>query len=54
MEEAQGFKGLLDLEEPKYAVEQIAAKMGKSPAYVTSRLKLTDLALKVIETLYAE
>ena len=54
MEEAQGFKGLLDLEEPKYTVEQIAAKMGKSPAYVTTRLKLTDLAPNVIEAFYAE
>jgi ParB family chromosome partitioning protein len=54
MEEAQGFKGLLDLEEPKYTVEQIAAKMGKSPAYVTTRLKLTDLAPKVVEAFYAE
>jgi ParB family transcriptional regulator, chromosome partitioning protein len=54
MEEAQGFKGLLHLEEPKYTVEQIAAKMGKSPAYVTTRLKLTDLAPKVVEAFYAE
>jgi ParB family chromosome partitioning protein len=54
MEEAQGFKGLLDLEEPKYTVEQIAAKMGKSPAYVTTRLKLTDLAPKVVDAFYAE
>jgi ParB family chromosome partitioning protein len=54
MEEAQGFKGLLDLEEPKYTVEQIAAKMGKSPAYVTTRLKLTELAPKVIDAFYAE
>src|SRR6201996_3352289 len=54
MEEAQGFKGLLDLEEPKYTVEQIAAKMGKTPAYVTTRLKLTDLAPVVVEAFYAE
>ena len=54
MEEARGLKGLLDLEEPKYTVEQIAAKMGKTPAYVTTRLKLTDLAPQVIEAFYAE
>ena len=30
MEEAQGFRALLDLEEPKYSIEQIAAKVGKS------------------------
>ena len=31
MEEAQGFRALLALEEPKYSIEQIAAKVGKSP-----------------------
>ncbi len=36
LEEAQGFRALLNLEEPKYSVEQIAAKTGKSPAYVTT------------------
>jgi ParB family chromosome partitioning protein len=54
MEEAQGFRALLNLEDPQYTVEQIAAKMGKSPAYVTTRLKLTDLTPPVVEALYAE
>ena len=54
MEEAQGFRALLNLEEPKYSVEQIAAKTGKSPVYVTQRLKLTDLCAHVIEAFYAE
>jgi ParB family chromosome partitioning protein len=54
MEEAQGFRALLSLEEPRYTVEQIAAKMGKSPAYVTTRLKLTDLSPVVVEAFYAE
>jgi len=49
MEEAQGFRALLKLEEPTYSIEQIAAKTGKSPAYVASRLKLTELAFPVIE-----
>jgi ParB family chromosome partitioning protein len=31
--EAQGFKTLLNLEDPKYSIEQIAAKVGKSPVY---------------------
>jgi AraC-like DNA-binding protein len=43
MEEAQGFRALLSLDEPHYTIEQIAAKMGKSPAYVTTRLKLTGM-----------
>ena len=54
MEEAQGFRALLSLEETQYTIEQIAAKMGKSPAYVTTRLKLTDLTPKVVEVFYAE
>lgn len=54
MEEAQGFKALLDLEEPKYSVEQIAAKTGKAPAYVTQRLKLIELTNTVVEAFYRE
>jgi ParB family chromosome partitioning protein len=38
MEEAQGFKALLDLDEPTYSIEQIAAKTGKPPAFVAARL----------------
>ncbi len=49
LEEAQGFRALLNLDEPKYSVEQIAAKTGKSPAYCLARLKLTELAPVVVE-----
>jgi ParB family chromosome partitioning protein len=31
MEEAQGFRALLNLEEPKYSIEQISARTGKTP-----------------------
>ena len=54
MEEAQGFRALLDLEEPKYSIEQIAAKVGKTPAFVASRLKLTDLVPVAVEAFYAD
>jgi ParB family transcriptional regulator, chromosome partitioning protein len=54
MEEAQGFRALLDLDEPKDSIEQIGAKVGKSPAFVASRLKLTDLAPAAIEAFYAD
>ena len=54
MEEANGFRALLSLEEPKYSVEQIAARTGKSPAYVAGRLKLTELAPVVVEAFYRE
>jgi ParB family transcriptional regulator, chromosome partitioning protein len=54
MEEANGFRALLNLDEPKYSVEQIAARTGKSPAYVAGRLKLTELASVVVEAFYRE
>ena len=54
LEEAQGFRALLNLDEPKYSVEQIAAKTGKSAAYVTTRHKLTELSAPVVEAFYAE
>jgi ParB family chromosome partitioning protein len=49
MEEANGFRALLNLEEPKYSIEQIAAKTGKSPAYCAQRVKLTELTAAVTE-----
>ena len=49
LEEAQGFAALLKLDEPKYSVEQIAAKCGKTPAYIAARLKLTELVPVVVE-----
>jgi hypothetical protein len=53
-EEAQGFKALLNLEDPKYNIEQIAAKVGKSPAYCAARVCLMELVAPVIEAFYAE
>jgi len=53
MEEAQGFRALLDLEQPKYSIEQIAARVGKTPAFVASRLKLSDLVPAAVEAFYA-
>lgn len=47
MEEAEGYKRLPALTEPTYTVEQIAAKVGKAPAYIATRLKLTDLCDEV-------
>ena len=54
LEEAQGFAALLRLNEPKYSVEQIAAKCAKSPAYVSARLRLTELAPSVTEAFLKE
>ncbi|AXC12152.1 Chromosome (plasmid) partitioning protein ParB [Acidisarcina polymorpha] len=54
MEEAQGCRALLDLEDPKYSIEQIAAKVGKSPVFVASRLKLSDLVPAAVDAFYAD
>ncbi|HEY1647317.1 MAG TPA: ParB/RepB/Spo0J family partition protein [Terracidiphilus sp.] len=54
MDEAQGFRALLDLEEPKYSIEQIAAKVGKTPAFIAQRLKLTDLVPAAVDAFYAD
>jgi ParB family chromosome partitioning protein len=53
MEEAEGFARLLALEEPKYSIEQISARVGKSPAFVASRIKLIDLVPAAVEAFYA-
>lgn len=52
MEEAEGYKRLLSLTEPIYTIEQIAAKVGKTPAYIATRLKLTDLCDEVAAAFY--
>ena len=54
MEEAQGFKALLDLEEPKYSIELIAARTGKTSAFVATRLKLVDLIPAVVDAFYRD
>jgi ParB family chromosome partitioning protein len=43
LDEANGFAALMRLEEPKYSIEQIAAKVGKAPAFILARLKLVEL-----------
>jgi ParB family chromosome partitioning protein len=52
MEEAEGFAALLRLDEPKYSIEQVSARVGKSPSFVASRLKLIDLVPTVVEAFY--
>ncbi len=54
LEEARGFQALLNLEDPKYSIEQIAAKVGKSPAYCAARVRLTELSAPAVEAFYAE
>jgi ParB family chromosome partitioning protein len=49
LDEAQGFGALMRLEDPQYSIEQIGAKCGKSPAYIASRLRLTELTPSAVE-----
>src|SRR5271154_4138682 len=47
LEEALGFKSLLELGEPSYTIATIASRAGKSEAYVYGRIRLADLILPV-------
>ena len=49
LEESLGFKSLLQLGEPTYTITSIAARAGKSEAYVQGRIKLADLIPSVAE-----
>ena len=49
LEEALGFQSLLQLGESAYTIANIAARSGKSEAYVYGRIKLADLIPPVAE-----
>ena len=49
LEEALGFKSLLELGEPAYSIATIASRAGKSEAYVYGRIRLADLIPPVAE-----
>jgi ParB family chromosome partitioning protein len=49
LEEALGFKSLLELGEPVYTIATIASRAGKSEAYVYGRVRLADLIPPVAE-----
>jgi ParB family chromosome partitioning protein len=54
LEEALGFRALLDLNDPNYTVSSIAAKAGKGEAYVQGRIKLTELIPPIAEAFLAD
>lgn len=54
LEEANCFRSLLEVEATKYTVAEIAAKCGKSEAYVLNRIKLTELIPPVAEAFLAD
>ena len=49
LEEALGFKSLLELGEPVYTVASVASRCGKSEAYIYGRIRLADLIPPVAE-----
>jgi ParB family transcriptional regulator, chromosome partitioning protein len=53
LEEANGFRSLVEIEAGKYTIADIAAKCGKSEAYVVNRIKLTELIGPVAEAFLA-
>jgi ParB family chromosome partitioning protein len=52
LDEALGYRALKDLDPALYTVENIAAKVGKSCAYVYGRMKLADLIPAVQTAFY--
>jgi ParB/RepB/Spo0J family partition protein len=53
LEEAEGYEQLLAQKEKAYTVEDIAARVGKSKAYVYGRMKLLALGKAAREAFYA-
>ena len=54
LEEAHGFRALLDLRDRRFDVNTIAAKAGKNPHYIATRLKLTELIPPAAEAFLAD
>jgi ParB/RepB/Spo0J family partition protein len=54
LEEAEGYEQLLAAKEHEYSVDEIAAKVGKSKAYVYGRLKLLALGKEAREAFYQD
>lgn len=54
LEEAFGFRSLLDLNDPNYTVQSIASRIGKSEQFVVSRIRLTELSAPIAEAFLAD
>jgi ParB family chromosome partitioning protein len=54
LEEALGFRALLELKDPAYSPATIAARCGKSEAYIQGRIKLTELIPPIAEAFLAD
>jgi ParB family chromosome partitioning protein len=53
-EEALALEGLLRIDGGRYDIHSIASRLGKSPAYITTRIRLTHLVRPVAEAFLAD
>jgi len=54
IDEAQGYAALIELQPDTYTVESIAARVGRSPAYVNGRLRLIQLIPEAKQAFYED
>jgi ParB family chromosome partitioning protein len=54
LDEAQGYAALIELQPDTYTVESIAARVGRSPAYVSGRLRLIQLIPEARQAFYED
>jgi ParB/RepB/Spo0J family partition protein len=54
LDEAQGYAALIQLQPNTYSVETIATRVGRSPAYVSGRLRLIQLIPEAKQAFYED
>jgi ParB family transcriptional regulator, chromosome partitioning protein len=54
LEEAFGFRSLLNLNDPNYTVASLSARAGKSEAYVQGRIKLSELIPSIADAFLSD
>src|SRR5213596_290161 len=54
LDEAQGYAALIELQPDTYTVESIASRVGRSPAYVSGRLRLIQLVPEAKQAFYED
>src|SRR5258708_3341742 len=52
LDEAQGYAALVELQPDTYTVESIASRVGRSPAYISGRLRLIQLIAEAKQAFY--
>ena len=54
LDEARGYAALIEIEPDTYTVETISARVGRSPAYLSGRLRLIQLIPEAKQAFYEE